>query len=195
MLEPLFPKNDKRAYWLIGIVSVVIFVVVASLSIIPPPDFPFDFDKHIFALINALINATVSILLIAGLWAVKSRKLVLHKKIMLAAIALSVLFLVFYIAHHLFAGDSKFGDINHDNILSDAEKVAAGGIRYFYYFILITHIILAAVILPFILFTAYRALTGEYHKHKKLAKITWPLWLYIAITGVLVYWMINPYYI
>jgi len=191
---PFFKKNDKMANILITIVSLVIFLVVALLSKIPPPEFPFDFDVHIFAFINAMINSAVALLLIAALWAVKQKRFVLHRNIMMVAIVLSVLFLVFYIGHHLFAGDSKFGDSNHDNILSDAEKAAVGSVRYFYYFILLTHIILAAVILPFILFTAYRALTGEYKRHKKLARYTWPLWFYIAISGVLVYWMISPYY-
>lgn len=192
--SPSIKKNDKRANWIIVIISIVIFLVVASLSRIPPPKFPFDFNVHVFAFINSLINSAVAILLIAGLVTVKQKKYTLHRNIMLVAIVLSILFLVFYIGHHLFAGDSKFGDINHDNVLSEAEKAAVGGIRYFYYFILFTHIILAAVILPFILFTAYRSLTGEYAKHKKLAKYTWPLWLYIALTGVIVYWMIAPYY-
>ncbi len=191
---PSLKKNDKKANVLIIAVSVVIFLVVASLSKIPPPEFPFDFNVHVFALINSLINSAVAVLLVAGLLVVKQKKYQLHKNIMLIAIVLSVLFLVFYIGHHLFAGDSKFGDSNHDNMLSEAEKAAVGGIRYFYYFILLTHIVLAAVILPFILFTAYRALTGEYGRHKKLARYTWPLWFYIAVTGVVVYWMIQPYY-
>ncbi|MFA6057078.1 MAG: DUF420 domain-containing protein [Taibaiella sp.] len=192
--SPSFKKNEKRANWLITIVSLIIFLVVASLSRIPPPRFPFDFNVHVFAFINSVINSAVAILLVAGLVAVKQRKYILHKNIMLIAIVLSVLFLVFYIGHHLFAGDSLFGDANHDGILTDIEKAAVGSVRYVYYFILITHIILAAVILPFILFTAYRALTGEYARHKKLARYTWPLWFYIAVTGVVVYWMIVPYY-
>lgn len=191
---PSLKKNDKRARRIIGLLSVVIFLVVASLNRIPPPKFPFDFSVHVFAFINSLINSAVTLLLLAGLITVKQKKYVLHKNIMMTAIVLSVLFLVFYISHHLFAGDSKFGDINHDNILSEAEKAAVGGLRYVYYFILITHIILAAVILPFILSTAYRALTGEYGRHKKLARYTWPLWFYVALTGVIVYWMIAPYY-
>ena len=113
---------------------------------------------------------------------------------MLSAICLSVLFLVSYIGHHLLAGETKFGDINGDGMISMDEKSMAGNMRLLYYFILITHIPLAAVILPFILFTAYRALTGEYDKHKKLVRITWPVWLYVAVTGVVVYLMISPYY-
>jgi len=191
---PLFKKNDKTANWLIGIVSVVVFLVVATLSQIKPPKFPFDFSVHVFAFINALINSAVSVLLVAGLWSAKQKKFALHRTIMMIAIVLSVLFLVFYISHHIFAGDTKFGDINHDGILSDVEKAAVSGIRGVYFFILATHIVLAAVMLPFILFTAYRALTGEYSKHKKMARYTWPLWFYIAVTGVVVYWMIKPYY-
>ena len=112
----------------------------------------------------------------------------------MAALVLSILFLVSYIAHHLLAGEAKFGDADRDGIVTDAEKAAVGGVRTIYFIILITHIILAAVILPFILFTAYRALTAEFPLHKKLAKITWPLWFYVAITGPIVYWMIKPFY-
>lgn len=113
---------------------------------------------------------------------------------MLTAISMSVLFLLSYIAHHLLAGDTKYGDLNHDGIVSLGEKALAGNLRMIYYFILITHIPLAAIILPFILFTAYRALTGEYDKHKRLVRITWPVWFYVAVTGVIVYLMISPYY-
>ncbi|PSK94661.1 DUF420 domain-containing protein [Taibaiella chishuiensis] len=194
MIPASIKKNDKLANWLITIVSVVIFLVVASLSRIPPPESPFSFNIHVFAFINSLINSVVSVLLIAGLVTAKNRKFVLHKKIMLVAIVLSVLFLVFYIGHHLFAGDTKYGDIDHNGVLSAAEAAAVSGTRYIYYIILVTHIILAAVILPFILFTAYRALTGEYSRHRKIARYTWPLWFYVAVTGVVVYWMIAPYY-
>lgn len=194
MIPASIKKNDKLAKWLITIVSVVIFLVVASLSKIPPPESPFSFNIHVFAFINSMINSAVSVLLVAGLITAKRRSFVWHKRIMLVAIVLSVLFLVFYIGHHLFAGDTRFGDIDHDNVLSTAEAAAVGSMRYVYYFILATHIVLAAVILPFILFTAYRALTGEYTRHRKIARYTWPLWFYIAITGVIVYWMISPYY-
>ena len=118
----------------------------------------------------------------------------LHKKIMITAIVLSVLFLVSYVCHHLFAGETKFGDINHDAIVSADEKAGAGPLRIVYFILLGTHIPLAGIILPFILFTSYRSLTGEYERHKKLARITYPIWLYVAISGVLVYLMIKPYY-
>ena len=107
---------------------------------------------------------------------------------------MSVLFLLSYIAHHLLAGETKFGDLDHNGILSDDEKLQVGSVRMIYYVLLLTHIPLAAIILPFILFTAYRALTGEYEKHRKLTRITWPVWFYVAVSGVIVYWMIQPYY-
>lgn len=179
MLQATIQKKDKQAKWLIGIVSITVFTAVALLSRFKI-NVHLGFNVHVFASINAYINALVSILLIAALVAVKQKKYMLHKNIMLTAIILSSLFLISYICHHLFAGETKFGGGNTW--------------RYIYYFILGTHIILAAIILPFILFTAYRALTGEWNKHKKIAKYTWPLWLYVSITGVLVYLFISPYY-
>jgi len=140
------------------------------------------FNVHLLALFNAVVNGTVSVLLIWALLAVKNKKYVLHKRLMLTAIVLSVLFLISYIGHHLLASETKYGGA-HDRLY------------YLYLFILITHIFLATVILPFILFTAYRSLTGEYARHKKLAKYTWPLWLYVSVTGVLVYLLISPYYV
>jgi len=193
MLQASISKNDKKAYWLIGIFSVVVFLAVSVLTKIKL-NVDLGFDVHLFAAFNAFVNATIAVLLVAALVAVKNGKYLLHKQIMMAALVLSILFLVSYIAHHLLAGEAKFGDADHDGIVTDAEKVAVGGIRTIYFIILITHIILAAVILPFILFTAYRALTAEFPLHKKLAKITWPLWFYVAVTGPIVYWMIKPFY-
>ena len=193
MLQSSLPKNDKKAKLLIYTVSFVVFAAVVFLSKYKL-NVDLGFDVHVFAKANAIINSMVAILLLAGLFTARQKKYELHKKIMLTAISLSVLFLLSYIAHHLLAGDTKYGDLNHDGIVSIDEKALAGNLRMIYYFILITHIPLAAIILPFILFTAYHALTGEYDKHKKLVRITWPVWFYVAVTGVLVYLMINPYY-
>ncbi len=193
MLEPTLPKNDKQARWLIGIFSIVVFTAVVVLGRVKL-DIGVNFDVHVFAKINAFINASIAVLLVAALVAVKQKSYALHKRLMMLALLLSVAFLVSYIAHHLLAGEAKFGDADHDGLVSEAEKLAVGSMRMVYYIILITHIFLAAIILPFILFTAYRGLTGEYAQHKKIAKITWPLWFYVAITGPVVYWMISPYY-
>ncbi len=193
MLQPSLKKNDKNAKLFIYTLSVLVFAAVVLLSKYKL-DVDLGFDVHVFAKANAVLNSLVCVLLVAGLFSVKQKKFELHKKIMLTAISLSVLFLLSYIAHHLLAGDTKYGDLNHDGIVSIDEKTLSGNLRMVYYFILITHIPLAAIILPFILFTAYRALTGEYDKHKKLVRITWPVWFYVAVTGVTVYFMISPYY-
>lgn len=190
---PVFNKNDQNARILIWSVSIIVFIGIAFLTKVKL-NANLNFDPHIFATLNAIINSIVAILLISAVLAVKSGSYILHKKLMLAAITLSVLFLISYVCHHLLTGDTKYGDINHDGILSLDEKTLAGSIRYVYYFILITHIPLAGIILPFILFTAYRALSGDYEKHKKLARITWPIWFYVAVSGVIVYLMISPYY-
>ena len=193
MLQPSLEKNDAKAKVLIWTVSVIVFVAVAVLSKVKLT-INLPFNVHVFATINAVINSLVAVLLVAGLITAKAKNYEVHRKIMLSAIVLSVLFLLSYICHHLLAGETKYGDIDGDGILSLNETAMAGSTRTFYYILLITHIPLAAIILPFILFTAYRALTGEYEKHKKLVRITWPVWFFVAVSGVVVYWMINPYY-
>ncbi len=177
--EPLLQKNDNVVKWLIGIVSLVVFVVVAALPKIHL-GIQLPFNPHIFATLNAVINSTVSLLLIVAYILVRQKNYEAHKKVMLTAIALSAFFLVTYIAHHVFAGETKFGGV--------------GTARTIYLVLLASHIILATVILPVILFTAYQSLTGEYAKHKKWARYTFPLWLYVSVTGVIVYLLISPYY-
>ena len=195
MLAPSIQKNDKKAKTIIITVSVIVFAAVSVLgryNLAGKVELPF--DKHIFATANAVINGMVAVLLIAGLLTVKKGNYQLHKKIMLSAMFLSILFLLSYICHHLFAGETIYGETDGIKGLSAAETAAAGSMRNIYLTVLITHIPLAGIALPFILFAAYRALTGEYEKHKKLVRIIWPLWFYVAITGVLVYNMIAPYY-
>lgn len=177
---PSLRKNDRKAGWLIGIFSFIVFAVVVSLGRFKLSSVHLGFDVHLFAKVNAVVNSLVALLLLAGLLAVKQGRYLLHKRIMISALLLSVVFLVSYICHHLFAADTKYG--------------GAGTVRYVYFFILLTHIFLAAIILPFILFTAYRALVAEWPRHLKIARITWPIWFYVSITGVVVYLMISPYY-
>ena len=193
MLQAAWKKNDKKANRLIIGFSLVVFTAVVLLGRIKL-DLDPGFDVHIFAAANAVIKSVVALCLVAALIAVKSKRYVLHRNIMMTAMLLSVLFLVSYICHHLLAGETRFGDSNHDGLVDAAEKAATGNSRIIYYIILGTHIPLAGIILPFILFSAYRALIGEFPRHKKLARITWPVWFYVALTGVLVYLMISPYY-
>jgi putative membrane protein len=192
-LAPQITKNDKQAKIFIWTVSIVVFLAVAILSG-TKFNVHLNFDPHLFAKLNAIINSIVTVLLIAALVSIKRNLYLVHKRLMLAAIILSLLFLISYICHHLFTGETRYGDIDHNGILSADEKSFAGPSRFVYYFILLTHIPLAGIILPFILFTAYRGLTGEYARHRKLSKITWPVWLYVAATGVIVYLMISRYY-
>ena len=192
-LNNILVKNDKRAYWVISILSVVVFLlVILGGKFTIPITLPF--NKHIFALINASLNGTVAVLLIIALLVVKQKKYNLHRNVMFLAILLSSLFLLSYVAHHMFTNPTKFGDANHDNIVDTAEKAAVGFKYNLYYLMLLTHIPMAGIILPFILLSAYRASIGEYAKHKKLVRFTWPLWFYVAITGVLIYIFIAPYY-
>jgi putative membrane protein len=186
-------KNDKKARVLIFSFSAIVFIAITVLERITL-NVNIGFDPHILALVNAVINSIVAVLLVAGLVMAKGGNYQTHKAIMLTAMSLSVLFLVTYIAHHLFAGSTLYGDVDRNGIVSDAEKVSAGSSRVIYFFLLSTHILLAGVSLPFILFTAYRALINENAQHRKLAKITWPLWFYVAVTGPVVYWMISKYY-
>ena len=179
MLQASIKKNDPQAKILIGIFSFVVFAAVVLLSRFKLT-VDLGFNVHVFATINAVINSVIAVLLVAALIAVKNKNYLLHKKLMFTALILSVIFLVSYIAHHLLAGETKFG--------------GTGTIRIIYLLILFTHIFLAAIILPFILYTAYRALTAEFAAHKKLAKYTWPLWFYVAVSGPVVYLMISPYY-
>ncbi|MBG15046.1 MAG: hypothetical protein CL853_01695 [Crocinitomicaceae bacterium] len=177
--EPSFTKNDKLANILIWTVSAVVFAVVVLLHELKF-DVDLGFDVHIFAQLNAFINGVVAFLLILGLYLIKVKKYLLHKKVMNLSILLSLLFLLSYIAHHILADSTSYG--------------GQGLAKTVYYFILITHILLAGLSLPFILFSAYRASISEFSAHKKLTKYVYPVWLYVAITGVVVFLMISPYY-
>lgn len=177
--KPALTIADAKAKRIIWIFSAIVFLAVVVLNRVQAPA-PDGFDVHVFARINAVINSMVSLLLIGGLFTARAGRWTAHRSVMLAAMALSVLFLVSYILHHLFAGDTPFG--------------GTGTIKLLYYIILATHILLAAGSLPFILFTAYRALSGRYPEHRRMARLTWPVWLYVSISGVVVYLLISPYY-
>lgn len=186
-------KNDRKARIIIFSFSIVIFIAVTALERVTL-DVDLGFDPHVFALINAVINSIVSVLLLAGLITARQGRYTAHKYIMLSAIILSVFFLITYILHHLFAGSTWYGDADGNGIVDAAEKAAVGTMRYVYFVLLGTHILLAGISLPYILFTAYRALTNENARHRKIAKITWPIWFYVAVTGPIVYLMISKFY-
>lgn len=170
--------DEKKYNKLIVILSVTIPIVVALLFGIKIPNVePLTFLPPIYATINGI----TAIILVAAFIAIKNKNFVLHKNLMTTAILFSVVFLVLYVAYHMTSDSTKFG--------------GDGAIKYVYYFVLLTHILLSIIVIPFVLITYVRGITNNLEKHKKIARITFPLWLYVAVSGVLVYIMISPYYV
>ena len=164
------------------IVSIAIPLAVAVLFSVRLKDFglvvePLSFLPPIYAAINGI----TAVVLVAGILAIKNGKRKLHERLMTSAIVLSVVFLVMYVAYHMTAESTKFG--------------GEGAIRYIYFFLLVSHIFLSILVIPLVLITYVRALAERFDRHKKIAKITFPIWLYVAVTGVIVYLMIAPYYV
>lgn len=188
-------QNDKTVFKIVLGVSALICVVVVVLNqkLIPVPD---TFPSFIYKLpmLNAFLNGSCSVLLMASLWAIKKRNIELHKKLNLTAFLLSSLFLISYVTAHYFIPDTKFGDVNHNEVLEQAELAAVSGIRPIYLVILLSHIFLAVIVLPMILLSFYYALKDDRVKHKKITRFSYPIWLYVTITGVVVYALISPYY-
>ena len=193
--ELLNKQNDKTVFKIVLAVSALICVVVVVLNqkLIPVPN---SFPDFIYKLpkLNAFLNGSCSVLLIASLWAIKKRNIELHKKLNLTAFLLSSLFLISYVTAHYFIPDTKFGDVNHNEVLEQTELALVSGIRPIYLVILLSHIFLAVIVLPMILLSFYYALKDDRVKHKKITRFSYPIWLYVTITGVVVYAMISPYY-
>ncbi len=171
-------QKRQLTFW-IWVFSICIPLAVALLYIVPKND-AWQGKFTFLPLCNALLNGATALLLLFGVWAVKKGKKELHKKIMFTAVSLSVFFLVSYVLYHGTSESTRYG--------------GEGLVKYVYYFILLTHILLSAVIVPLVLITLLRAWTGDFTRHRKIARITFPLWLYVCITGVLVYILISPYY-
>jgi putative membrane protein len=176
-------------------VSIVIPVVVAILFKIKLKDFGIDVAPLSFLPpIYATTNGLTAVLLVAAVVAIKNGNRKWHQYFMTTAIALSLAFLVMYVAYHMTSDSTVFGDSNHNGLLEESEKVSIGSLRIVYILILITHIILSIAIIPMVLITYVRAIGQDFVAHKKISKITFPIWLYVAVTGVIVYLMIAPYY-
>lgn len=173
---------DKKYNTLIVLVSIVIPVVVAILFNVKLKDLGYDVEPLSFLPpIYATINGITAVVLIAAVMAIKKGNRKLHERLMTFAIALSLAFLVMYVAYHMTSDSTKFG--------------GEGTIRLVYFGLLISHIILSIAVIPLVLISYVRALAGKFDQHKKIAKITFPIWLYVAVTGVIVYIMIAPYYV
>ena len=169
-------QQEPFRMWII-LLSIIIPLAVAILFSIPPIR---GYNLSLLPPIYATINGITALLLITSYWAIKDKRRALHEVLNKTCIALSSAFLAMYIAYHLTTEATPFG--------------GRGAIRAIYFVILISHIMLSVVVIPFVLFTFSRALAGNFERHKRLAKFTFPIWLYVAITGVIVYLMISPYY-
>lgn len=187
---------NKGNLRIILIVSVIVPVAVGIL-LFSPEKFTVNDQSWIRSLptANALINSTTAVLLLIALWAIRLRKVELHKNLMTAAFVLGTFFLLSYITYHASASSTVFGDIDQNGLLSPQEEEAVSSIRGVYLFTLLSHIALSIVVVPFVLFAFYYSLSGQLDKHRKLVKFTFPIWLYVSISGVLVYLMISPYYL
>jgi len=185
--------NDKFFFRLIWIVTAIVLVVVIVLKLLPPPQNRPDFIYLLPHIIGG-INATCSALLVLSLVFIKRKNIQAHKITNVVTFMLSAVFLIFYILFHLYEKDTKFGDADHNGVISAAELAAVGATRYVYFFILITHILLAIVVLPLILISFLRGFSMQIERHKKIVRWAYPVWLYVAVSGVIVYLMISPYY-
>ncbi|MEQ1587996.1 MAG: DUF420 domain-containing protein [Cyclobacteriaceae bacterium] len=171
------PEEKGPYHKLIIVLSVVLPLAVAILFKVKIPGYDLSFLPPIYASINGL----TAILLVVAVVAIKNQKRKLHENLMKTCIGLSAAFLVMYVLYHMTSDSTPYGGV--------------GPMRIVYYVILISHILLSVAVVPFVLFTFSRALSGNFERHKALAKFTFPIWLYVAITGVLVYLMISPYYV
>jgi putative membrane protein len=172
--------NDKVYFRIIATISILIPVVVALLLYLPEDWRPQSRDLSFLPAFHAILNSLVSVALITGYVFIRNKNKTAHQWSMISAFALSAVFLISYVVYHSTNEPTSFG--------------GEGFIKSVYYFILISHIILAAVILPLVLFTVYFASRTNFEKHRKIARYTFPLWLYVSVTGVLVYLLISPYY-
>lgn len=175
-MQPSTANSKKYNIW-IWILSIVIPIAVAALFSVKIPGVErLGFLPPIYATINGI----TAILLVLAVYQIRKGNRKLHERLMKTAIGCSVLFLLLYIAYHITSDSTVYG--------------GEGMFKYVYYFILLTHILLSIIVIPFVLITYVRAISGQFYKHRKIARITYPLWLYVAVSGVLVYLMISPYY-
>jgi len=195
MQEKLLNRySDKTWIGVIVVISIVVIAVVALLIYNAQSVSTFNPQIYFLPKLNAFLNGSVAILLSVGYIFIRNKNWKMHRIFMVTAFCFSITFLVSYILYHAQAPDTFFGDVNHDGHLDALEKIKVGNIRYLYYFILITHILLAASIVPFALLTMFRIWKKQVRKHIRIGRWALPIWLYVSVTGVVVYLMICPYY-
>lgn len=186
----ILEKRLNRWAWAITVVVLLLVGMMRRIKI----DLPEGWDFGFLPAFHSTVNALTAIVLIMALYFIKQKQVDLHKKTIYVAIGLSVLFLLSYVVYHFTTPETIFGDTNKDGLLDPQELSAVGGSRTLYLILLLSHIFLAALTFPFILFTFIKAYTGQFEKHRKLARWVFPFWLYVAATGPIVYLMLKPYY-
>jgi putative membrane protein len=190
-------KYSERTWLnLIAGVSLLVVLIVAFLFYNAQPAHTGLINPKVYFLpkLNAFINGSVAILLSSGFYFIRRKNVRFHRACMVAAFTFSIVFLVSYILYHFNAVETRYGDLDHDGVVSKSEQLTAGSLRYIYYFVLGTHIMLSTIIIPMVLVTLYRILKGDIQRHRKIARWTFPLWLYVSVTGVAVYFLISQYY-
>ena len=183
------PNKTNIRKWIVAI-SIIIPIAVAALFGIKIEGVDFSFLPPIYATINGI----TALLLLLALFFITSGKIQLHQKTIQTALGLSVLFLLCYVAYHMTSDSTLYGDADHNGNLSAKELALVGSTRLAYVILLISHIFLSVAVIPVVLFTYLHAWEGNYQKHKKWARYAFPIWLYVAVTGVIVYLMISPFY-
>ncbi len=187
------PELARRLTVGAWIATAVVLLLVGLMRRVKLP-LPEGWDFGFLPPFHATLNALTALVLVYALYEIKRGNVAAHQRAIYVAIGLSVLFLLSYVAYHFTTPETLFGDADHDGVLSAAELAAVGGARTAYLVLLLSHIVLAALILPFILFTFIRAYTHQFEKHRRMARWVFPIWLYVAITGPIAYLMLMPYY-
>ncbi len=180
-------KLNVAAY----VISVVVLLLVGLMRRVKI-DLGIDFS--FLPPVHSSLNALTAVALLVALYFIKNKQIENHRRAIYVALACSALFLISYVLYHFTSPEIKYGDLDHNGLLSSEELAAVASTRGAYLIVLLTHIVLAAVILPFILFTFIRAYTNQFDRHKRMARWVYPLWLYVAITGPICYLMLKPYY-
>lgn len=193
-MEISINQNDTKFTRIIGIISVVVPVLVAVLLFFPQTGKLGDLDVSFLPHLIAIINSSTVFCLLMALYTIKTKNIAWHRTFMASAFVLSAIFLISYVTYHFQGGHTVFGDIDGDGTLSANELVKVGILRPVYLGLLLSHILLSIVVVPLVLFAFYFAWSNQISRHKKLVKWSYPIWLYVTTTGVIVYFMISPYY-
>ena len=188
-------NKPKALKIIISIICIIVPSLVAFLFFLPEDFKNWGLDTSFLPVLNEVLNSTTAVLLMLALIAIKSKNINLHKNLMFVCLGLGATFLVSYVVYHATTASVLFGDVNHDGLRDEAEVLTLGLSLKIYQFVLLSHILLSIIVLPFVLFAVYFALLDKISNHKKIVRFAFPLWLYISITGVIVYLMISPYYV